>query len=186
MGCASNHKKKVRQAASDTGRSVTNTHTEARSQLALLVGLESDGRALQSYEERHITACRARPGFPMPDGSTSMLGASILVGVTKAFVGVNPATEEFAVLSRALDGTIPGVAGSVVAGALIDAARLPDLGELPADVLRQSRPMDIPLEILAAVGVAAPGDVPRAGLSILTALVKLGEAKLASSSRRAA
>jgi hypothetical protein len=109
-----------------------------------------------------------------------------VVNLTKALVGDNPAPEELAVLSRALDGTIPGVAGSVVAGALIDTARLPDLRELPAGVLRQSRPIDDPLEILTAVGGVAPGDVLRAGLPVLTELVKLGEVKLASSCRRAA
>lgn len=186
MSRASNRKIAGRQAAPPAARSVTNIKTQARSQLALLTGLEPVGGALQSHEERYIAACPARPGFPMLDGPASLLDVTVLVGLTKALVGDNPAAEEIAVLSRALDGTIPGVAGSVVAGALIDAARLPDLRELPTEVHRQCAPVDSPLEILAAVGVVAPGVVLRAGLSILTALIRLTEIKVATSSRQAA
>lgn len=161
MGRASNRKKARLQAGLPAGRIVINIRAQARTQHALLAGLESVGRGPQSHEK-------------------------VLLDVTKAFVSDNPAVEELAVLSRALDGTIPGVAGSVVADALIDAARLLDLRELPTEVLRQCPPLDNPLEILADLGVVAPGDVLRAGPSILAALVKLGEMGLASSSRQAA
>lgn len=187
MGRASDRKKVRRQPAHPARRAVTVIQAQARSQLALLTGLDYLSRAIQKHDERYIAARTAsRPEFPVLDGPASLLGRAVLGEVTKALISDQPAAEELAVLSRALDGTIPGVAGSVVAGAMIDAARLPDLRELPAEVLRRSPPIDNPLEILVAAGVIAPGDELRAGLSILAALIRMGESELASPRRHAA
>lgn len=144
------------------------------------------GPAFRSWLKDEYPATATRPEFPILDGPATLLGGAVLVDVTKALISDHPAAEELAVLSRALDGTIPGVAGSVVASAMIDAARLPDLRELPREVLRRSPPVDNPLEILLASGEIATGDVLRAGLSILAALVRLGESELASPRRHAA
>lgn len=143
-------------------------------------------QAFRALLKNEYARAASRSEFPVLDGPESMLGCAALVEVTKALVSDHPAAEELAVLSRALDGTIPGVAGSVVAGAMINAARLPDLRELPSEVLRRFPPLDNPLEILVSVGVIAPGDLLRAGLSILTALIRLGESELAHPRRHAA
>jgi hypothetical protein len=87
-----------------------------------------------------------------PAGSVVTGSYGVLVEVTRAVAGDSPADEELAVLSRALDGTIPGVPGSVVAGALTDAANPPSPRDLPAGLLKWtgSRPGGDPGESKAA------------------------------------
>jgi hypothetical protein len=103
-----------------------------------------------SSEERQRT--QPAPGFPVLDGPVAVLG-SFLGDAAQAAVGSTPDTEEIAVLSRALEGTIPGVAGSVVADALTQ------------DIY--------PLQALAASGAFQPAQALRVGLAVLTALLRL-------------
>jgi hypothetical protein len=109
---------------------------------------------------------RPSPAFPILDGPVKFLGRYIIGESARAVAGSEPGDEEVAVLSRALDGTIPGVAGSVVADALIHDAN--------------------PFQILVASGALQPSEVLGAGLAILQAFVSLVEAGAENHYRRAA
>jgi hypothetical protein len=104
-------------------------------------------------EERQRT--QPPPGFPVLDGPVSLLSVYLLGGAARAVTGGE--AEELAVLSRALDGIIPGVAGSIVADAVTQNIN--------------------PLQALAASGVVEPSQVLRVGLTVLSALVGLFEAE---------
>lgn len=104
-------------------------------------------------QERRAT--RLVPGFPVLhafpalDAPVVILSLSVLAAAEA--VGSGPAGEELAVLSQMLDGAIPGVAGSVVVGALTLSAN--------------------PLEALAASGAVQPSEVLGASLAVLSALL---------------
>jgi hypothetical protein len=106
------------------------------------------------------------PGFPVLDGPVALLGMYILADAALAVTGSDPGNEELAVLSRALDGTIPGVPGSVVADALTRGIN--------------------PLQALAAADAVQPSEVLGAGLATLEALVSLFETDAENHYRRAA
>jgi hypothetical protein len=105
------------------------------------------------------------PGFPILDGPLLILGQLILADATRAVLGDDVGGEELAVLSRALDGMIPGVAGSVVAETL---------------------PAANPLEAMIASGAVTPAQVLETGLGALSALVKICQTDTASISRQVA
>lgn len=109
---------------------------------------------------------RPAPAFPVFDGPVTRLSQYVLIDAGRSVVGGEPVGEEVAVLSQALDDTIPGVAGSVV-----------------ADALTQD---DNPLEALVDSGTVQPSEVLGAGLSVLSALVRLIETGAAQNMRRAA
>jgi len=92
--------------------------------------------------------------------------ASALPAALAPVAGTECRNEELAVLSRALDGTIPGVAGSVVADALMHNAN--------------------PLDVLVASGAVRPSEVLGAGGRILDALVNLFETDAELRRRRVA
>jgi hypothetical protein len=128
-----------------------------------------------------------RPMFPVLDGPALLLGMGVLADVTRALVGDNPQFEELAVLSRGLDGAIPGVPGSVVADALVDAVSGRYLRVLPPELLQHIDPAPIvnPLEILAMEELL-PGDALRAGLAILSSVVVLCENDALSTGKQVA
>jgi hypothetical protein len=106
--------------------------------------------------------CQGRqpaPAFPVLDGPVSLLGVYILGAATLAVIGTSPGGKEVAVLLRALDGVIPGVAGSTVSEVLIREVN--------------------PLAALAASGGVQPSDVLGAGLSILQAFIGIFETEAA-------
>lgn len=142
-------------------------------------------RARRLHPQRRDTA---RPLFPVLDGPAFLLGMGVLVDVTRALVGDSPQREELAVLSRGLDGAIPGVPGSVVADALADAVGGRYLRVLPPELLQHVGPAPIvnPLEILVIAGVVAPGDALRAGLAILSSVVILCENDAQSTGKQVA
>lgn len=107
----------------------------------------------------------ALDGFPVLDAPVTLLSLSV-VATAEVVAGSGPASGELAVLSRALDDVIPGVAGSVVADALIQSAN--------------------PLQVLAAAGAVQAPDVLGAGLAILAALLQLIWADAASTTPRSA
>ena len=98
---------------------------------------------------------RPAPGFPVLDGPVALLSMYILAAAARAVIGSSPGGEELAVLSRELDGVIPGVAGSVVAEVLI----------------RETNP----LAALAASGTVQPGHVLGTGLMALRVLIRIFE-----------
>jgi hypothetical protein len=59
------------------------------------------------------------------------LALAVVSHLTRGLAGDTPGDAELAVLSRALDGTIPGVAGSVVADALSEAVNPRYLRDVP-------------------------------------------------------
>lgn len=105
------------------------------------------------------------PAFPVLDGPLVNLGQLVLAGATRSVIGDNPGSEELAVLSRAMDGMIPGMAGSVVAETL---------------------PLADPLEALIATEVVSPGKALETGLAFLSALVQICETQAVTLPRRAA
>lgn len=70
------------------------------------------GRASNHKKARRLAARPAREGAL----ATAVVPPAVVIADDP---GSDPGGDEIAVLSRALDGSIPGVAGSVVAGALI-------------------------------------------------------------------
>jgi hypothetical protein len=90
------------------------------------------------------------PGFPVLDGPVACL-SMFLADAARAVASSDADTEEIAVLSRALDGTIPGVAGSVVADTLIENVN--------------------PLQFFADSGAVEPSQVLRVGLAVLSSLL---------------
>jgi hypothetical protein len=126
-------------------------------------------RAWLLRQERHPR--RLVPGFPVLrafpalDAPLVIVSLSVLAAI-EAVTGSGPAGEELAVLSQALDGAIPGVAGSVVVGVVAQSAN--------------------PLEALAAVGAVQPPEVLGAGLAVLSALVRLIKTDAASAAPKVA
>ena len=106
-------------------------------------------------EERQRT--QPPPAFPVLDGPVSLLSMYLLGGAAREVTGGEAGAEEVAVLSRALDGIIPGVAGSIVADAVTNNLN--------------------PLQALAASGVVEPSQVLRVGLTVLSTFVGLFEAE---------
>jgi hypothetical protein len=106
------------------------------------------------------------PGFPLLDGPVASLGTYILSYAALAVTGGNPGNDEVAVLSRALDGAIPGVAGSVVADALTGTIN--------------------PLQALTTSGAVRPADLLQSGLAVLSAFIQLFEADVTEIPRRVA
>lgn len=103
--------------------------------------------------------------FPVLDGPVTILTVSLLASAG-AVVGSDTADEELAVLSRALENAIPGVAGSVVASVLTQTTN--------------------PLEFLAVAGAFQPSEALGAGLSVLAVLLRLITIDAASTIRRTA
>lgn len=133
--------------------------------LTPVVTAELDSRrAIRSWLAGHRHR-QPVPGFPLLDGPLLILSQLVLAKTTKAVVGSNPSSEELAVLSRALDGMIPGVAGSVVAETLSS---------------------DDPLEAAIAAGVVAPSKGLETGLAILSALIRICQTDAATTMRRVA
>jgi hypothetical protein len=123
--------------------------------------------AVQSWlrsEERQQN--QPAPTFPVLDAPLAMLGTYILADAALAVTGSNPGNDEVAVLSRALDGAIPGVAGSVVTDALTGAIN--------------------PLQALTVSGAVQPSDVLGSGLAILSALIQFFETDAIEIPRRVA
>lgn len=173
MGRASNRQKAHRQAASSAQQVVPTIQSRAKRQLALVDELNAVNKALRRQAERYLTVCRTWSGGSEPEPARAprcppgLLGRQVLASKFAAQF------EELAVLSRGLDGAIPGVPGSVVADALADAVsgRYPRV--LPPELLQHIDPAPIidPLEILVVAGVVTPGDVLNAGLAILSSIV---------------
>jgi len=115
------------------------------------------------------------PEFPELDGPVFLLGACALVDAVWAVVGEDPLSEILGVLLPVLDSTVPGLDSQVVADALIGAFSEHYRCELPGDakVLQRigNRGGDV-LENLVTAGAAAPTDVLRAGLKLLSALAE--------------
>jgi hypothetical protein len=105
------------------------------------------------------------PQFPVLDGPLLILGELILAESTLAVVGDEPGSEELAVLSRALDGMIPGMAGSVVA---------------------ETMPREDPIQAMIISGVMTPGKVLETGVRLLSALVQICANEAAPAARRVA
>jgi len=146
------------------------------------------GEALRNGFNDEHTDDRALPEFPILDGPIHWLGTGILTEVTAALVGDTPAAEEIAVLSQALEGTMPCVPGSVVARALADAVNPGKKAKLSSELLSPFgfTPIGNPLDILCSAKVVAPGDVLRGGLAVLCALVSLSDNRAGVMGRRVA
>jgi hypothetical protein len=133
---------------------------------------------------------RTKPEFPDLDGPVFLIGTCALVDATWAVVGEDPLSEVLAMLSPAMDGTVPGVAGRVVADSLIGAFAMHYRRELPgdADVLKRIRHVDADAGLpgLVAAGEVSPRDVVRVGLTILSVLAEICKSGSASILRRAA
>jgi hypothetical protein len=118
------------------------------------------------------------PEFPELDGPVFLIGTCALVDATLAMVGEDPLGEVLAVLARAAEGIVPGLAGGVIADALVGAAAVHCRWELPGDAAvleRIGRSAGNALENLVAAGAVPPADVIRAGLTVLSALAELGQ-----------
>jgi len=115
-------------------------------------------------EERQRT--QPAPWFPVLDGPVGLVSMYILRDAARAVTDGDPGAEEVAVLSRALDGIIPGVAGSVVADTLTQNAN--------------------PLQALVTSGPVEPSQILRVGLEVLSCLVSLFQAEADLSTRQAA
>jgi hypothetical protein len=121
--------------------------------------------------------------FPELDGPIYVLGARALVDATWALVGKDPLGDVLDVLKSALDSPVSGSTGQVVAMALIGAVARHYSFEraADADVLERIGPLpDNALETLIAAGAVPPGDVLRAGLTVLSVLARLGLSSSAS------
>ena len=145
----------------------------------------------EAIEERLVSGWdEDKPEFPDLDGPVFLIGTCALVDATCAVVGEDPLSEVLAVLSPAMDGTVPGVEGRVVADALIGAFATHYRCELPgdADVLKRIRHVDAGAGLpgLVAAGEVSPRDVVRVGLTILSVLAELCKSGSASILRRAA
>lgn len=154
----------------------------------MVVGIDESpggfvGRASNRNRTRRRAAHSSRPGPCLPTADDPDAAE-----LTHTLGGPAPDDAELAVLSRALDGTIPGVAGSVVADALNEAVKPRYLRQLPGEVRpRFDGPLQgNPLERLLTAGVVAPGDIIPAGLAILSTVVRLCQDEATPTSRRAA
>jgi hypothetical protein len=115
--------------------------------------------------------------FPELDGPVYVLGARALVEATWALVGNDPLGDVLGVLKSALDSPVSGETGQVVAMTLIGAVARHYSFKRPgdADVLKHLGPLPgNALETLIAAGAVPPGDVLRAGLTVLSVLARLG------------
>ena len=129
-----------------------------------------------------------RPEFPWMDGPVFLTGGA-LGDATLAVVGEDPLSEVLAVLSRALDGAVPGLEGPGVADVLTGGRATPYVRELPDYVLkRMQRTFSVggALLELADARVVPPRDILRVGLTILSVLAELCQSNSASILRRAA
>lgn len=129
------------------------------------------------------------PEFPELDGPVFLLGTCALVDAVCAMVGEDPLSEVLRVLLPALDSTVPGLAGRVVADALIGAFAGHYRCDLPGDaqvLQRIGSPGGDPLENLVACGAVSPRDVLPVGLMVLSALAEFCRSDSASVLRRAA
>lgn len=129
-----------------------------------------------------------KPEFPVLDGPVFLIGTCALVDATQAVAGDDPLTEVHAVLASIMDGVFPGMAGHVVADALVGAAAVHGRYDRPgdADMLKRIDGSPGALEHLATVGAVSPNDVLRAGLAILSALAEIGKSRSSSILRPAA
>jgi hypothetical protein len=109
---------------------------------------------------------QAVPNFPVLDGPLTFLGTYIFRVAALSAADSTPENDEIAVLSRALDGSIPGVAGSVVAEALV-------------------RNLN-PLQAVTLCGEVQPPDVLRCGLATLAAFIWFSDADATEIPRRVA
>jgi hypothetical protein len=129
------------------------------------------------------------PEFPEMDGPVFQVGTCALGDATLAVVGDDPVSEVLAVLSPALDSTVPGLAGRAVADVLTGGRITPHLCELPDHVLkRMARRFSVgfALQEFADARVVPPGDLLRVGLTILSVLADLCQSDSASILRTAA
>ena len=130
-----------------------------------------------------------KPEFPELDGPVFLIGCA-LGDATLAVVGEDPLSEVLAVLSPALDGAVPGLAGPAVADVLTGGRATPYLCELPDYVLKRMRhpPFAVGGALLEFADARAvpPRDILRVGLTILSVLAELCRSDSASILRRAA
>jgi hypothetical protein len=129
-----------------------------------------------------------KPEFPELDGPVFLIGCA-LGDATLAVVGEDPLSEVLAVLSPALDGAVPGLAGPAVADVLTGGRATPYLCELPDYVLKRMHPtfaVGGALLEFADARVVPPRDILRVGLTILSVLAELCRSDSASILRRAA
>jgi hypothetical protein len=129
-----------------------------------------------------------KPEFPELDGPVFLIGCA-LGDATLAVVGEDPLSEVLAVLSPALDGAVPGLAGPAVADVLTGGRATPYLCDLPDYVLKRMRPtfsVGGALLEFADARVVPPRDILRVGLTILSVLAELCRSDSASILRRAA
>ncbi len=152
------------------------------------------GSAIEAWLDRHPAGLRepepqeAEPEFPEEDGPVLLIGGA-LVDATWAVVGDDPVSEVHAVLARVVDGAVPGLAGRVVADALIGAFAREYRCEGPGDaglLDRIGREVSAnPLENLVAVKAVPARDVIWAGLAILSVLAELCSSDSVSVRQRA-
>jgi hypothetical protein len=129
-----------------------------------------------------------KPEFSELDGPVFLIGCA-LGDATLAVVGEDPLSEVLAVLSPALDGTIPGLEGRAVADVLTGGRATPYLCELPDYVLKRMRhqfAVGGALLEFADAGAVPPRDLLRFGLTILSVVADLCKSDSASILRRAA
>lgn len=129
------------------------------------------------------------PQFPELEGPVFLLGTCALVDATWAIVGEDPLAKILGVLLPVLDRAVPGLAGQVIADALVGAFAHHYRCELAVDaelLQRIGHPPGDALEILVASGAVPPGDALPAGLMILSALAEFCRSSSPSVLQRAA
>jgi hypothetical protein len=129
------------------------------------------------------------PVFPELDGPVFLIGECALGDATLAVMGEDPLDDVLAALAPALDGTVPGLEGRVLAGVLTGGRAIPYLYKLPDHLLKRMKPVFAvggALEELADERVVPPGAILRVGLTILSALAELCKSDSPSILRRAA
>jgi hypothetical protein len=143
----------------------------------------------QALDDWYSSGWDEKPEFPELDGPVFLIGCA-LGDATLAVVGEDPLGEVLAVLSPALDGAVPGLAGPAVADVLTGGRATPYLCELPDYVLKRMRhpPFDVggALQEFADARAVPPRDILRVGLTILSVLAELCRSDSASILRRAA
>jgi hypothetical protein len=130
-----------------------------------------------------------KPEFPELDGPVFLIGTCALADATSAVIGADPLTEVHPALAAAMDDVIPGLAGRVVADALLGAAATHHQYDRPGDasvLKRANKYAGNALEDLVGAGAVPGTDVIRAGLAILAALAELGRSGSSSIRRPAA
>jgi hypothetical protein len=127
--------------------------------------------------------------FALAEGPVFLLGTCALVDATWAIVGEDPLTKILGVLLPVLDRAVPGLAGQVIADALVGAFAHHYRCELTGDaelLQRIGHPPGDALEILVASGAVPPGAALPAGLMILSALAGFCRSSSPSVLQRAA